>query len=123
MKKQFLLAALVSLLVLFAVCPMIAEDGAKAAAELVVNENERHINYECSGKSVEVNGNENVITLSGRCDNLSVKGNDNIIKVGIVASISTAGNNNNVTWIRATRGKKPAITDSGTDNVIVQEKQ
>ena len=88
------------------------------AKEIVINDNSLKKTIHCDGDEVVVNGNKNVLTIKGECSRLYVPGNKNIIHVEAVAAINTPGNKNTVYWESGIDGKKPSISNLGTDNKI-----
>jgi len=88
------------------------------AKKIVINKNELSKTIHCDGDEVVVNGNENELTIKGECSRLYVPGNKNIINVEAVAEIDTPGNKNTVYWENGIDGKKPSISNLGTDNKI-----
>ena len=88
------------------------------AKKIVINDNELTKTIHCDGDEVIVNGNQNELTIKGECSRLYVPGNKNIINVEAVAEIDTPGHKNTVTWENGIDGKKPSISNLGTDNKI-----
>jgi hypothetical protein len=88
------------------------------AKKIVINDDELTKTIKCQGDEVIVYGNENELTIKGECSRLYVPGNENIIKVEAVAAIDTPGNENIVYWQKGMDGKKPSISNLGTDNKI-----
>ena len=50
----------------------------------------------------------------------SSPGDDNTITVDTVEKINASGDDNNITWKRAVKGKAPGIASKGEDNKIRQ---
>lgn len=95
---------------------------AALADPTLVDDNQENQTLRCEGNDVIVNGNSNNLTLAGDCPNVYVNGNQNQLAIDGVGKLWTAGNNNQVTWARALKGKKPAISNSGSHNTIAQSK-
>jgi hypothetical protein len=87
-------------------------------AVLVVSENGKTQALEAEGQDVSIDGNKNDITLRGKCHALTVSGNQNTVHAEALASISTPGNKNAVTWTQAVNGERPQITNVGSGNSI-----
>ena len=88
------------------------------AKKIVIDKNEQTKTIHCEGDVVIVKGNQNELTIKGECSSLYVPGNKNIVYVEAVAKIDTLGNRNTVTWEKGIGGKKPSISNLGTDNKI-----
>lgn len=88
------------------------------AKKIVIDKNELTKTIRCDGDDVIVRGNQNELTIKGECSSLYVPGNKNIVYVEAVAKIDTPGNKNTVTWEKGIDGKKPSISNLGTDNTI-----
>ena len=91
------------------------------AKKIVINLNELTKTIHCQDDEVIVNGNQNELTIKGKCSRLYVPGNKNVINVETVAAIDTPGNKNTVYWENGIDGRKPSISNLGTDNKIKQE--
>jgi hypothetical protein len=78
----------------------------------------------CHGDSAKmnVNGDGNTIHFEGTCENLVMNGSENTAKMGKIGSITARGNDNRITWVLASRGKKPSIVSTGKNNVIEKSK-
>lgn len=75
--------------------------------------------YVCGGgDSLVINGSANAVTISGECSLLEINGSDNRVAIEAVASIRIYGNNNDVRYARAVKGKKPAIKKKGASNTV-----
>src|SRR6476646_8566275 len=72
---------------------------ALAAGAITMDNNNGNDVIRCEGQDVTVNGNMNHITLAGE---------------------RVTGNNNQVTWARALKGKRPSIANPGSHNTIAQ---
>jgi hypothetical protein len=88
------------------------------AKDIVIYENSLNKTIHCDGDEVNVYGNQNVLNIKGECSKLNVQGNKNTITVEAVASISTPGSWNKVTWERGIDGDKPSISNFGKSNEI-----
>jgi hypothetical protein len=75
--------------------------------------------YVCGGDDwLAINGKGNNLHITGDCALLEINGSDNKISVESVASIRITGHNNDIRYVRAPDGKKPAITNQGAANTI-----
>jgi hypothetical protein len=85
---------------------------------VAVNGDNNTIN--CHGDSIalNVNGNGNTIHFDGTCERLVMNGSENTAKMEQIGSITARGNDNRITWVLASRGKKPSIVSTGKNNVI-----
>lgn len=74
----------------------------------------------CHGNSIalNVNGDGNTIHFDGTCEKLVMNGSENTAKMEQVGSITARGDDNRITWVLASRGKKPSIVSTGENNVI-----
>jgi len=111
-----------------------------AEKEHVINDNDKTFNLSCNGENVVINGSENTITCQGEstelsingsgntvrfkgtCDTLIIIGADNHAKIERVGAISALGSGNRVTWTVASRGEKPDIVSTGSNNLITKKK-
>ncbi len=101
--------------------PKIVESPTAATAgkaTIAITDSNKTQTIEAGGKDVAVEGNHNKITLSGACHALTINGSDNEVTAEALATISTPGNHNKVTWTKAVDGEKPQITDLGSDNKL-----
>lgn len=87
-------------------------------AVLVVSESGKSQTLDAEGRDVSIDGNKNDVTLHGKCHALTVSGNENSVHAEALASISTPGNKNMVTWTQTVNGEKPQITNVGSGNSI-----
>lgn len=85
---------------------------------LVITDSNKTQSIEAQGRDVAIEGSSNKITLTGECHALTINGNGNLVKAEAVATVSTPGNQNKVTWTKAVDGEKPQITNVGSDNVV-----
>ncbi len=106
------------------------------AKHFFVNDDHQTIQLDCNNKSVVVNGDNNTIKckgnspllningagnkieVNGQCRKLNLNGEDNIIKIELIGSIQANGDNNQVIWSSALKGKKPVIVSVGSNNKI-----
>lgn len=111
MVQRFLLGMV---LVAVAVAPAVADPTWKLDAS------ESAYSYVCGGDDwVAINGSGNTVTVSGECALLEVNGSDNRIAIEAVATIRVSGNNNDVRYARAVKGKKkPVIKVKGAANSV-----
>ncbi len=101
--------------------PKIVESPTAATAgkaTLAVTESNKTQTIEADGKDVAIEGSHNKIILSGACHALTVSGSDNEVTAEALATVTTPGNHNKVTWTKAVDGEKPQITDLGSDNSL-----
>lgn len=87
-------------------------------ATLSVTENESVKTIEADGRDVSIDGNRNKITVSGPCHALTVSGNENHVTLEKVATISTPGNRNLVTYTGVVGGETAQVTNLGSGNEI-----
>ncbi len=92
--------------------------GTAGKAVLVFSDSEKSQTLEAEGRDVSIDGNKNEITLHGKCHALTITGDGNIVHAEAVATISTPGNKNIVTWMSVVDGDKPQITNVGSGNSI-----
>jgi hypothetical protein len=102
------------LLVAVAVAPALAEPTWKLDAS------DTTYSYVCGGSDwIAVNGSGNTVSVTGECAVLEVTGSNNRIAIEGVGTIRVSGDNNDVTYTRATNGKKkPVIKKKGADNTV-----
>lgn len=104
----------------------------------VVNDSNAIATHDCATQPrVVINGSHDRITLTGACAAIAVDGSDDAIvaesgddvavhgsvdtvDVGAVGRITIAGRANTITWRTALKGKKPKVSDQGTDNRVTQ---
>ena len=101
--------------------PKIVESPTAATAgkaTIALTDSNKTQTIEADGKDVAIEGSHNKITLSGACHALTINGSDNLVIAEAVATVSTPGNRNKVTWTKAVDGEKPQITDLGSDNSL-----
>ena len=85
---------------------------------LVVSEDGKTLTLEAGGRDVNIDGNRNEVTLHGTCHALTVSGSSNSVRAEAVASISTPGGKNSVTYKNTVDGEKPQVTDTGSGNSV-----
>ncbi len=101
--------------------PKIVESPTAATAgkaTLVISESDKTQSVEAQGRDVAIEGSHNKIVLTGECHALTINGNGNEVKAEAVATVSTPGNQNKVTWTKVVDGEKPQITNLGNDNTL-----
>ena len=89
-------------------------------AVLVVSENGGKVTLEAEGRDVNVDGNKNEVILRGKCHALTVSGSGNTVHADAVATISTPGDKNAVTYKATVDGEKPQVTDVGSGNSVAK---
>ena len=85
---------------------------------LVVSDSGKSQTVDGEGRDVSIDGDKNDVIIHGKCHALIVSGNENTVHAEALATISTPGNKNFVTWTEAVDGEKPQITDVGHGNSI-----
>lgn len=70
----------------------------------------------CNQGAVNISGVSNTIEIQGTCASVNVSGVENIVTMESAATIDVSGFQNRVTY----RGGEPAISRSGSDNVVEQ---
>ena len=125
MKSKHLLPAAALFLFTLAAVPAFAGDPvapasgpARGKGVLVIQESKDAQTFNAEDQDVTVNGNHNKVTIKGTCHALTVSGDMNGVSVESVATISVAGNGNEVAWTKTVDGAKPQFTDLGKDNKI-----
>lgn len=95
---------------------------AALADPIEVDDNNENQTLRCEGNDAIINGNSNNLTLAGDCPTVTINGNQNQVAIDGVGKLRVLGNNNQVTWARSLKGKKPAISNPGSHNSIAQSK-
>jgi len=90
---------------------------ATAGGPLVLNGSELKKTYDCKGDTAVINGGGSVLTFRN-CREITVNGGENTIDTGVVEIINATGADNKITWTETPDGKRPAITNTGENNVI-----
>ena len=101
--------------------PKIVESPTAATAgkaTIAITDSDKTQTIEADGKDVAIEGNHNKIVLSGACHALTISGSDNQVTAEALATVTTPGNRNKVTWTKAVDGEKPQITDLGSENSL-----
>ena len=94
-----------------------------AGSEFTLTDNGKLLEHTClEGEHFGVMGNRNVITLHGPCKKLSVVGNQNNLTIDVVGAIDAMGNQNNIAWRAALKGRAPKVDAVGSANSISQQK-
>lgn len=75
---------------------------------------------DCAGRDVVVDGQGLVAELTGTCGRLTVKGTGNQVTAEKVAAIVLDGTGHIVKWGSAADSGEPAVTDSGTGNIVTR---
>jgi hypothetical protein len=110
-----------------------------AAADVALIDNHETVTVDCAADpNVSVSGNHATITLTGTCEKVilsgnhatltgsakvvSMPGNENTATLDGVNVISTAGNQNTVTWTKTidAKLKKPKVKNPGNKNTITR---
>ena len=104
----------------------------------VLNDSNAKATHDCGKQPVVVvNASTVDLTLTGKCtkvsvngghvklgaesiDALTVNGAENMVVVDALGKVSLTGAGNRVTWKTAIGGKKPKISDLGTDDQVTQ---
>ncbi len=85
---------------------------------VAVNGDNNTINCHGNSTALNVNGDGNTIHFDGTCEKLVMNGSENTAKMEQIGSITARGDDNRITWVLASRGKKPSIVSTGKNNVI-----
>lgn len=99
-----------------ALSALAALNSAPAPAGQGIAENGRTLTFDGRGGSVRVDGNMNTLTLTGVCTRVTVNGNMNTLRVAAVGAVVPTGNANKLTWHKALKGTRPAVSNAGTGN-------
>jgi len=91
---------------------------ARTGERLVVNQSGQTLRLDCASRQVTVSGSTNTITFTGTCSQISVSGTGNKITVERTQSIVTTGHNNEVLWQHGEGDQRPAVRNSGMNNVV-----
>jgi hypothetical protein len=103
--------------------PLVPAEGPAHGKEvLVVKDSAETKTIDAKGQDLTVTGNRDKLTITGQCHALTISGDFNFVSVEAVASISLAGNGNEVAYQKAVDGDKPQITDTGKHNVVAKTK-
>jgi hypothetical protein len=103
--------------------------------DVTVDKDDQMTIIDCNATAVLVSGDDNKITLKGQCSKLTVtgddnqvtgatvnevtvSGDDNTISVDAVAKITTTGDDNKVRWKAGIAGKRPEVSNTGSDNEL-----
>lgn len=94
----------------------------QGSGSLELVDSDRTVVHDCAdGGKVEIVGSDNKVTLTGTCELVEVTGSDNKVTAHIARRIETTGSGNSVTWKQgAEKGKKPRISNTGSNNRIAQ---
>jgi Protein of unknown function (DUF3060) len=72
----------------------------------------------CRGGAVSISGSSNKVTLTGSCTQITVNGSDNQVTAATVGKIVLVGSDNKLTWHKAMKGSKPAVSATGSGNKV-----
>ncbi|MCP3162288.1 DUF3060 domain-containing protein [Myxococcus qinghaiensis] len=99
-----------------------ADTSSPRSGSLELVDSDRTVTHDCAdGGKVEIVGSDNKVTLTGTCELVEVTGSDNKVTVHTARRIETTGSGNSVTWKQgAEKGKKPRISNTGSNNRIAQ---
>lgn len=118
----------------------LAAAGATARADVNLIDNNQKVTVDCAkDKTVNITGNKAAVTLNGTCDavnisgnkatvkgsarHVQISGNDSEFALDAADHIMVSGNNNAITYKRATaKDKKTGVMDSGENNKISLKK-
>src|SRR5262245_62174525 len=92
---------------LLAAVSMCLASAAFAGGVIVIDDNNRNQVLRCDGQDLIVNGNSSNLTMSGECPTVTVNGNRNTVAVESVGKLRVLGNDNQVSWGKGTKDKKP----------------
>ncbi|MCE9672492.1 DUF3060 domain-containing protein [Myxococcus stipitatus] len=94
----------------------------RSGDSLELVDSDRTVTLDCGdGGKAEIVGSSNKVTLTGVCAHVEVTGSDNKVVVNAARRIETTGSGNSVTWKQgAEKGKKPRVSNTGTNNRIAQ---
>lgn len=67
---------------------------------------------------VLLTGSGNRLTLTGRVTRLDVEGSSNVVRAQTVGRIQVEGSGNAVSWHKAIRGPRPAVSLTGSSNSV-----
>ncbi|GEN05862.1 Protein of unknown function [Myxococcus fulvus] len=99
-----------------------AETSSQSEGSLELVDSDRTVKHDCGeGGKVEIVGSSNQVILTGTCEYIEVTGSENKVSAHTVRRIETTGSDNNVVWKHGPqKGKKPRISNTGTNNRISQ---
>jgi predicted ribonuclease YlaK len=99
-----------------------AETTSQSEGSLELVDSDRTVKHDCGeGGKVEIVGSSNQVILTGTCEYIEVTGSENKVSAHTVRRIETTGSDNNVVWKQGPqKGKKPRISNTGTNNRISQ---
>jgi len=100
--------------------PTAGSDVPASGERLVVNQSGQTLRLDCASRQVTVSGSTNTITITftGTCSQISVTGTGNKITVERTQSIVTTGHSNEVLWEHGEGDQRPAVRNSGMNNVV-----
>ncbi|WP_426735894.1 DUF3060 domain-containing protein [Myxococcus faecalis] len=99
-----------------------AQTSSQSEGSLELVDSERTVKHDCGeGGKVEIVGSSNQVILTGTCEYIEVTGSENKVSAHTVRRIETTGSDNSVVWKQGPqKGKKPRISNTGTNNRISQ---
>ncbi|MCK8503248.1 DUF3060 domain-containing protein [Myxococcus fulvus] len=99
-----------------------AQTSSQSEGSLELVDSERTVKHDCGeGGKVEIVGSSNQVILTGTCEYIEVTGSENKVIAHTVRRIETTGSDNSVVWKQGPqKGKKPRISNTGTNNRISQ---
>ncbi|WP_141327802.1 DUF3060 domain-containing protein [Myxococcus sp. AB025B] len=99
-----------------------AQTSSQSEGSLELVDSERTVKHDCGeGGKVEIVGSSNQVILTGTCESIEVTGSENKVSAHTVRRIETTGSDNSVVWKQGPqKGKKPRISNTGTNNRISQ---
>ncbi|MCY1001050.1 DUF3060 domain-containing protein [Myxococcus sp. MISCRS1] len=99
-----------------------AETTSQSEGSLELVDSDRTVKHDCGeGGKVEIVGSSNQVILTGTCEYIEVTGSENKVSAHTVRRIETTGSDNNVVWKQGPqKGKRPRISNTGTNNRISQ---
>ncbi len=96
----------------------VATGGGSTAGSFMIADSDIEASYDCNGRRIMISGSNCRIELRGNCAAVLVSGDENKVHVESTGSIGVSGSNNKVTWAN---GKRPAISNTGEDNIVTQQ--
>ncbi|MCP3104977.1 DUF3060 domain-containing protein [Myxococcus sp. K15C18031901] len=98
------------------------DTSSRSNGSLELVDSDRTVTHDCGdGGKAEIVGSGNKVTLTGACEHVEVTGSDNKVTVDIARRIEATGSGNSITWKRGPeKGKKPRISNTGSNNRIAQ---
>ena|SRR5687768_16517481 len=92
---------------------------ARAEPTWSLDASETTYSYVCGGGDrIAINGHGNTVSVTGECAALEVNGSNNRVEIAAVGEIRVDGDNNDIRYERALKGKKPTIKKKGASNTV-----